>query len=99
MDIGFSKAQLGQALTKVGISASAIEGVSVMVPPPNLDHHKRAAVVSDHGKAGDDDAPQKKRARVSSEEQWNTMLERLRMFREQFGHANVPKRYPADPQL
>jgi len=98
MEIEFGKAQLGQLPTKVGISASAIEGVSVMVPPPNLDHHKRAAVVSDHDKAGDD-APQKKRARVSSEEQWNTMLERLRMFREQFGHANVPKRYPADPQL
>lgn len=59
-------------------------------------HSSKRAVVSDDVPT---DEPQKKRAKVSSEEQWNGMLERLRLFREEHGHANVPKRYPADPQL
>jgi len=37
---------------------------------------------------------QKKRAKVNAEEQWNAMLERLRAWRDQFGHCNVPKRFP-----
>ena len=41
----------------------------------------------------------KKRSKVSSEEQWMNMLERLRAFRDRFGHCNVPKRHPEDPQL
>ena len=41
----------------------------------------------------------KKRAKLSANEQWNVMLERLLAFRDRFGHCNVPKRYLDDPQL
>ena len=41
----------------------------------------------------------KKRAKLSADEQWNGMLERLVAFRDRFGQCNVPKRYLDDPQL
>lgn len=34
-----------------------------------------------------------------NEEKWEAMLGRLRAFKLQFGHTQIPYRYPADPQL
>jgi Helicase associated domain len=34
-----------------------------------------------------------------NEEKWEAMLGRLRAFKQQFGHTQIPYRYPADPQL
>jgi Helicase associated domain len=34
-----------------------------------------------------------------NEEKWEAMLDRLRAFKGQFGHTQIPYRYPADPQL
>lgn len=48
--------------------------------------------------ANESESPEK-RTRVNSNEHWNNMLHRLTLFHQQYGHCNVPKRYPADPQL
>jgi hypothetical protein len=69
-------------------------GLSVIHPNPEL------SIAMQKTDMADDEEPIGAPAHSTfNDDKWEAMYRRLRAYKQQFGHSQIPYRYEADPQL